>query len=207
MSANESIAFNPTTVRYVRLHRPEARVDVKLLNALFPYTSNTDKLHMTTNLASLVFRYLNPNRTHIDYDKIDISKRLKRVNEFFAHIAIGTNQVLVLTWFIAIFGHQAGYLIESEILHRGVGYATDELQKDLLKQISIGVRRTQKRVDGRPLTYQGVSVLAYHELAFGRSKNVSGWENEIKIRCTRTNHIQMKNIEEKIKIRDTVGKH
>lgn len=72
----------------------------------------------------------------------------------------------------------------------------------IFEQISIGVRRTQKRVNGRPLTYQGVSVLAYHELAFGRSKNVSGWENEIRIRCTRTNHIQMKNIEEKIEIRD-----
>lgn len=183
------ICFRPKCTRYVQIELPKSRADVKILNHLFPYTSEVDKHHMVTNIASLVFRYLNPTTAHIDYDDISISRRLKEVNNMFRHIAVGTNQVLVCTIFMIVMGHKSSHVVVSELLERGVLLMKLVDQQEALKAISTAVRRTQKRIDERPLSAIDVSALAYYDLAFGRSEMVTDWENEIKIRCTDTYHL------------------
>lgn len=190
-------AIHIPVLRYVHIKTNiKSRIDVKELNQLFlfPYTSKQDKNHMTTNVASLIFSYICGRPGNPYYNERTKMVRIYAINKILRYIAVGTNQVLVLSILIAALGHRSKDMIYQQILQTGMLYHGDTDKRKLLKYFSIAIRRTQRLYNNTILKADDISALCYYELAFGRSNNVSDWQQEIINRCTKTQHIQLKHI-------------
>lgn len=160
---------------------------------------------MTSNVASLFFRYLNPSESHPNYTNLSKEDRLTKLNKVMRYIAVGTNQVLVLTVTTLALGHHYREAIFDNILKPGFLFVDDENKQKMLKLASIALRRTQRTCKGVILKPQQMAATCYFEVAFGRSTNVTDWDNEIKVRTAPPHHMQCRQIEE-IQITDSHGK-
>lgn len=182
--------------RYVHMRNiPDAtRSDYKLLNKYFPYTSDIDKQHMTTNLAALTYALLHPSPGHPEFQHFNYGERLANMNRVLKQISLGTNQVLVCTILILVLGHTEGLTIQKKILDTKYLLLSDINKRKVLKEFSTAVRRTQRHYS-ELLNAEQISALCYLELCFGRSEFTSDWHREIKNRCGDTIHIQMNDME------------
>lgn len=164
--------------RYIHLRnnetskKPFTRNDYKLLSKYFPYTSDIDKSHMTTNLAALIYALLHPSADHPDFAHFDYIDMLTKINGVLKYVAIGTNQVLICVVLIATLGHECGADITEKIISRNYLLLSDENKFTLLKLFSTCIRRTQKYINVK-LSARQISALCYFELCFGRSDSIS----------------------------------
>lgn len=161
------------------------------LNNMFPYTSMADKAKMTLNMAAFVYNYVMPRRSNPYPDKPTTIARINTINSVLRRISIGTNQVLALAMCITAIGHLEKRIVMTEILKRGfLMYSLDE-QHALLKHYSTAVKRTACLPSGVRVTPIQLSALSCFDLAFGRSNNISDWEQEIKDRCSGEKHLRI----------------
>lgn len=78
----------------------------------------------------------------------------------------------------------------NEYLYSGVLLGDSKQQHTRCKIMSQIYRKCAKSITGTPLHPEQVAVLAYLELAFGRTKNVTDWAQEQKNRCGTRHHIR-----------------
>lgn len=173
----------------IQISTSTKRCHLKILNDLFPPTSNIDSRHMTHKIADIVWSYLHPSAVSQSLDRISIKKRVDNVNKIFRLIVTGTNMVVTLLAFHMYLGHTRSSVIYNEILATGVLLLNSIDQHRVLKSLSSCYRRTSVSRNGTRLSPEDVSSLVYWELAYGRSLNVSDWAKEKENRCTRTCHI------------------
>lgn len=194
----------PVSCRFpaVRLKPNVSRAQTKLLNQLFPYTSATDKRHMTMHLADYVYSLITapelrlpkllPNgQTQavelVSYRKSGITSAVNRV---LSAIPIGTNNVLAIQVLTTCLGSEYFMLAREALIDTPTLFGTSVEVLNRLKALSSLARRSQADSRGRPCPPRAASSLAYLELAFGRSANVTDWDAERANRCGPTIHIQ-----------------
>lgn len=186
----------------VRVKTNASRAQLKALNQLFPYTSHTDKNHMTVHLADVVYEIIHyPEITittpllrcgQLGVEQLQPSKasRANLLNKILSKIPLGTNNILAMQVLLASFGSPySNYAYKAFCeLPLLCGSSNEVLAR--LKALSYLARRGQADAEGRPCPDRAVSFLAYAELAFGRSGNVTDWAEEYSNRCLHTIHIQ-----------------
>ncbi|UHK03286.1 MAG: RNA-dependent RNA polymerase [Sanya nephotettix cincticeps totivirus 1] len=161
------------------------RKHLKALNGLFPPSSQTDSRHQTAHVADLVWHIIhNPGSGRSP------AHNMRAVNGVLRHIPIGTNQVLVSALLVAALGASWKDVLCSELLHSGMVWRPSHLQQSTLKAYSNLVRRCRVGLSMQSLHEAQVAQLAYYDLCFGRSNNVTDWESEFSNRCKATIHIQ-----------------
>lgn len=200
--AVEGYTESCTPVPAIRVRGNMTRAQAKVLNQLFPYTSHTDKNHMTIHLADMVYELINYSEMRIcsplmseEQHATEVltpskSARTNQINRILSRIPLGTNNILamhiLLTSYGSPFSNYAFHAFCNLPLLCGTSY--EVLHR--LKALSYLSRRGQADANGCPCPDRAVSFLAYTELAFGRSGNTTDWEEEYKNRCLHTIHIQ-----------------
>lgn len=111
-------------------------------------------------------------------------------------IVIGTNQILTLTAISVALGHQHGNVFTENMLNQGIFLFDDVHKLKMCKLFSVAVRRTHRLPSGINASASITSAICYFELCSGRSNNNSNWNNEVVNRSTKTNHIQIRDIQE-----------
>lgn len=178
------------------------RAQLKVVNQLYPYTSATDKNHMTIHLADLIYSLINGGTQYtsqiISYgsskclDTIVLGKagRVARINRILSSMPLGTNNILAMHCLITSMGTKHSLLAYRAFLDLPTLQGTSYEVMQRLKHLSYLARRGQADADGVPCDDRAVSFLAYGELAFGRSGNVTNWVEEYQNRCLNSIHIQ-----------------
>lgn len=187
--ARMSHKFTDLKGHIVQLLPKLKRTHLKLLNDLYPPTSNIDDRHMTHKIADIIWTYLHPSHISQKLDPLSYSQRLFNINHVLKFVSVGTNMVVTLLALHMYLGHKHKNTIYTEILQTGVLLHNSEHQHKILKSLSACYRRTSISRYGRRLSAEEVSALVYWELAYGRSLNTSDWEQEKENRCTTTTHI------------------
>lgn len=187
---------------HVRLNVPKgkrvSRAALKALNNLFPPTSKADNHHMTIHLAQLVFNHLNYNPLPQQLpslksllSELTLPNKVAQLNRVLRYIPIGTNQVLTTAMIIlSVASDELAQLIRDNILVPRTLMDEPFTQKERLKEMSLLYRKCAVDMAGSFLQPKEVGQLAYYELAFGRSNNVTDWQTEKANRCGQTIHIQ-----------------
>lgn len=179
------------------------RRHLKALNKLFPPTSVTDSRHQTTHLAELLWAYITggawaarlPSWTkapnpHTGLPQSTPHQRCRAVNGVLAHIPVGTNQLACMGMVLAGLGIQHSDLVMDTYLKSGAMWRMPNRQQALLKSVGTYIRKCARGIDGQPITADAVGQLAYYDLLYGRSLQVSDWAAEMANRCNATIHIQ-----------------
>lgn len=186
---------------FVKLMPNVSRAQIKALNQLFPYTSSTDKKHMTMHLADLVYSMIqDANLTHtkvhlvkgvevLETIKPNKSGRITAINNILGRVPIGTNNILTMHILLSCYSGPYCHIAREAFLTHPVLMGTTSEVLARLKCLSYLSRRGQSDAYGRTIPHAAVSVLAYTELAFGRSANVTDWASEYNNRCLATTHI------------------
>lgn len=186
----------------VKIKANASRAQLKVLNQLFPYTSTTDRNHMTMHLADLAYYLINTGGIavstlvksgtghYLQRTTANKSGRVSHLNKLLGRIPLGTNNILAMHCILTAYGTGYSYLADRAFLQLPtlVGSSYEVLQR--LKALSYLARRGQADADGNACPDKAVSFIAYAELAFGRSGNVTDWDEEYRNRCLGSIHIQ-----------------
>lgn len=182
-----------------------SRTHLKVLNDLFPHTSKTDKKHQTCHLADIVWaiimakNFTTPPKVPIVYnvgagdrvsERLDRPARIRMLNKIFQYIPVGTNNIMACVAVVNAMGHRSATAFIDNVLKPKLLFAPLFEVTQRLKLVSALARRGQCGVVAQEVAPLAVSVLAYLELAIGRSHNITDWEEEKANRCNDTIHIQ-----------------
>jgi len=179
----------------IRLKAPPTRTEIKSLRYLFPPTSATDKKHMSTQVDAIIWQFIVGARC---FEKIRPEVGAQSTPEFRAQIVsrtisqlpIGSNAVLVTCLMINSLQTSNPTIVERTFLESQVLCRSLRGQQSVCKAISTYIRKTGCYVDQDPISSEEVCSLTYLDLAFGRSLNVSDWEQEKRNRCETIHHIR-----------------
>lgn len=161
--------FENKTFMVVKIQKDITLRHAKKLRLFFPYTSKTDRIHQTTDLAAFVWKLLHPESSNPYPIAKSFDDRLKLINNVLKHISVGTNCILVMTALIMSLGHIRQDVFTQEILERGILLLPAERQHDILKMYTTAAKRSGKDPDGGPLENHNLTSVCYLELAFGRA--------------------------------------
>ncbi|UHK03282.1 MAG: RNA-dependent RNA polymerase [Hangzhou nephotettix cincticeps totivirus 1] len=178
---------------YAQIRNGKKRRYLKVLNKLYPPTSEADNKHMTLHMADLIWWCLHAKQGETDSSKgapHSVDKRMRKVNYILQHIPVGTPQPLAIALTVAALYHQHQGDVLIEILERGLLWSSPDQQAARLKALSTLVRKTATLPVQRVVDDARVCAIAYYELCFGRSEHVTNWDEERANRCSYTLHIQ-----------------
>jgi len=171
---------------------PKAK-HLKLLNRLYPYTTDTDKRHMTVHFADIVHNYLQVASKKVT-GAPTITKAMSHINWLLRHLSIGQNNIMATSFALASLSDNEHILPITNMLKSGILLLPPSLLVGALKAISTAVRRTALWWDSTTLTPQQQAASCYWEMAFGRSRMRSDWIAEVKNRTIATQHINFPNL-------------
>lgn len=164
---------------FVTIRSGIKRNQLKVLNQLYPYTSDSDSRHMTTRVSSIVEAVIWPRRSNpFKLFNGDMGEAIKNLNSVLKYIPVGTNNTLVSMALMMCLSHKHGSLAYENIVKAGLITFGPGNSKPVLKSFSTAVRRTSRLPNGNLISDSEVTALAYWELAFGRSSMRSDWEQE-----------------------------
>lgn len=175
-----------------RPNNPLPRVDAKQITRLFPYTSSTDRRHMTTRFGAILSRFASPPPTFLRGNRGNIAVCSRTdLQSLLSAIPIGQNQVAALCALIcgAYSKHKSDFV--SLYANSGILCTLQPSFKDVCKSVSAHIRKyATNPFSDNPLPPSSVAANAYLEIAIGRSKNVSDWAEEKNHRCHMRHEIQ-----------------
>jgi hypothetical protein len=185
----------------LQIHHKAARCDLRAMVKGFPYSSATDRRHMSTNVTSFLNSLLStswhdhysaayPSETRPSY-----TSTLARVNLLLDQIPIGTFQQMVLV-ILATLAADVNLDNPAYDYLRKYGVLSQDMHHlhVSLKSFSNCLRRCCATPDGRKIDDKLTIVYAYWEMAIGRSNMVSNWAQEIVNRTRATYHIHAKGL-------------
>lgn len=176
----------------VTIRKYNARKWLKPLRKLFPPTSTTDFKHMPILIDQLIYAIIHQQAACRAEERSwgTTGSRVRRVNDVLSNLPVGSNQVLASTVVIQALGSKQRHTFMTEIVSSRVLMCSQQVQHATLECLSSLYRRTSMRVDGTQLSADEVSALAYLQLCFGRSRNVTDWRQEYINRCQTQHHIK-----------------
>lgn len=147
--------------RHVKL----TRSGFKILNSMFPFSSDADKAKTNMDVASMVFGMC-------DSGLVDL------VNEVLSLLPVGSYNITVVAFLI----HAAGNPVFRKVMNMMIrDKACCMMSKTLhtyFKSVTTALRRTLKWYDGTEAPLELIVCGSYWELCIGRSKNISDWAEE-----------------------------
>lgn len=183
----------------VNVNQTPTRKILRKLFKCFPYTSEVDKRHMATNVGALVHTLLSGGWRGLYNQCYPLGPPackavvLNRLNFLLNLLPLGTYQILVL---VAISSLAPGVPLDDPVfsyIDRHSILIQDPYHSSAaLKSLSNCLRRCCLTPDGEKIDDQLVIRYAYWELAVGRSRMVSDWQEERRNRCSQTYHIHSK---------------
>lgn len=201
---NKLVVGNPRML-YVSIRPGSAKRHLKCLNQLFPYTSQTDKRHQTMHVSDFIASLIHRSTLSISRDlktaglkdeptsPVKVLKGpdvIRYINRVLSLIPVGTNNPLTCALMINVLGHKAGYVTYRHVLQSSLLHSAPLETMARFKALSALVRRGQCAPNKHDISPMEVTALAYLELAFGRSCNITDWDEERSNRCSGTINIQ-----------------
>nr|QUS52818.1 RNA-directed RNA polymerase [Mute swan feces associated toti-like virus 2] len=155
---------------------PVTRLDIKILNVLFPFSAKSDKAHTNLDVASLVLILC--KQGHIE-----------KVNRALSMYPINRYNVTVAAGLIMAVGSDSSEKMFRLWEHDKACCLAQETYAKYCQSIGTALRRNAKWYDGKDLAAEEVAHLAYWDLPIGRQNNVSDWPEEARKRHNDVTHV------------------
>nr|QRW42111.1 MAG: RNA-dependent RNA polymerase [Tzifr virus] len=163
----------------IRIFWKEVRseADYEWLDSFWKWSSDADKAKTTLSAGQLM--------KHISR----VAWAREKVEEVWGYLSASLANVTVTALLIHILGNVEAWR-NFELLAKHRYCCLDPLSyQDLFKALSVAIRRTSHHPDGTPATLSEITSMAGWELAIGRSKNKTDWQDERRKRTEVTLHL------------------
>ncbi|UHK03212.1 MAG: RNA-dependent RNA polymerase [Sanya nephotettix cincticeps totivirus 2] len=199
ISHKYNLRYNDLLTSGVMLYYTKHKAAYKILDRLYPCSSTTDSTHMVLRLSHLVYSMLNlqHNRNAGDtivgmskpIPKVSRSHMCNVVNKVLSKCPIGTIQNIVITFLILYLDADDDETKHLDHLLEGLFRLSALEQINVLKTVSILLRRYNLSTSIGVVSDSFVSKMAYMELSYGRSCFMSDFMTEVKNRTGKTYHL------------------
>lgn len=149
------------------------RGSVKILNKLFPFSSDADKSHTNVDFATIIYRVSRIS------NKEDRVKFIDKINKCMTLLPLGTANITMVAWAISSTGLEPWDKLYEICKKDNMCGAGLKHYQAYFKAITTAIRRTSRWPNGDHASIDELVSCAYFELPVGRSINVSDWEAEI----------------------------
>lgn len=194
-----NIRFSDLLTTGVDLYYTKHKAAYKILDRIYPCSSTTDSTHMVLKLSHLVYSMLTLQHnlragdTIVGMDRpvprTTRSGMLKIINHVLKMCPVGTVQNIIITLLILYMDANDSEKRHLDAICCKLFRHSTEKQMQILKNVSVLLRRYNMNILGEEVDDTFVAKLSYLELSYGRSCFLSNYEAEIKNRTEKTYHL------------------
>lgn len=152
---------------------PSKRSQLKLLNELYPYSSDTDKSHTNLDIASVIHQTLSSRY---------IPGAISIINRVLRLLPTGLSNITVTAMIVHAIGNNCWPHLADLVERDRACCLEKSAYVEYFKAVSIALRRTGRWPDGSEASLDEIASCAYFELPIGRSGNISKWDDEVQNR-------------------------
>lgn len=167
------------------------RNDLKIINRLYPPSSETDEKHITCKAADLIRTalHLSRKKTVSGIKCFSTNKMKNLINQVLSVLACGSFTTTLSTLLLTNIGTEGCSDILKGLSKISLHWCSPYYQQKILKLQSTCMRRCNATLNNQYITDRAVAKFAYWDLSFGRSLNTSDWPKEISNRCSGVKHL------------------